>query len=90
MIRAEITISGVVQGVGFRYFTVQVAKTYGIKGFVKNLPNGNVYCEAEAEQGILKDFIKQLHIGPSMSRVTDVRVYEFKELENFKIFEVKY
>ena len=90
MIHAEITVSGVVQGVGFRYYTIQKAKAFGIKGFVKNLGNGKVYCEAEAERGIVKDFIKQLHIGPSMSRVTDVHVYEFNELQNFKIFEVKY
>ncbi len=90
MIRAEITISGNVQGVGFRYFALQNAKSYGIKGFVKNLGNGKVYCEAEAPKNILQDFIKKMHIGSSMSRVTDVRVYEFTKLENFKDFEVRY
>ena len=90
MIRAEITISGIVQGVGFRYFVMQKAKIYGIKGFVKNLGNGKVYCEAESKKNILHDFIKELHIGPPMSRVTDVRVYEFYELKNYKKFEVRY
>lgn len=90
MIRAEITISGVVQGVGYRYFTLQKAKAYGIMGFVKNLENGKVYCEVEAERGILQDFIRELHVGPPMSRVTDVRVYEFDELGNFENFEVRY
>ena len=90
MIHAEITVSGIVQGVGFRYFTMQTAKAYGIKGFVKNLYNGNVYCEAEAESNILKAFIKELQIGSSMSRVAHVHVDEFKELQNFKTFEVRY
>jgi acylphosphatase len=90
MIHAEITLSGVVQGVGFRYFTTQVAKAYGIKGFVKNLYNGNVYCEAEAEPNLINAFIKELKIGPTLSRVTNIQINEFKELQNFKSFEVKY
>jgi len=90
MIHGEITVSGVVQGVGFRYFTVQIARTFGIKGFVKNLPNGNVYCEAEADQKVIRLFIKELNVGPSMSRVTNVMVNEFKELQNFQTFEVRY
>lgn len=90
MMRAEITISGVVQGVGFRYFTVQTAKAYDVKGYVKNLGNGKVYCEAEANRGILKDFIKELKIGPSTARVSDVKVEEFESLHNYENFEVKY
>lgn len=90
MIRMEVTVSGVVQGVGFRYYTLQVAKACGIKGFVKNLVNGNVYCEAEAEPNILKAFVKELKIGSTLSRVTNIQVNEFKELQNFKIFEVRY
>jgi len=90
MKRAEITLSGVVQGVGFRHFTVQTAKSYGVKGFVKNLSNGKVYCEAEADRGILKDFIKELKVGPSTARVSDVKVDEFDNLHNYNTFEVKY
>ncbi|MBN2279887.1 MAG: acylphosphatase [Candidatus Marinimicrobia bacterium] len=90
MIHAEITLSGVVQGVGFRYFTRQIARAYGVGGFVKNLPNGDVYCEAEAEPDILGAFVKELKTGPSMSHVTSVKIDEFKELQNFEIFEVRF
>ncbi len=90
MIHAEITISGVVQGVGFRHFTVETAKAYGVKGYVKNLANGKVYCEAEADRGILKDFIKELKVGPSTARVSDVKVEEFETLNDYQNFKVKY
>lgn len=90
MIHVDITVSGVVQGVGFRYFTIDRAGKFGIKGYVKNLPNGNVYCEAEGTDGLIRDFIKLLNIGPSMSRVTNVNVYETKELKNYKDFKVRY
>ena len=83
MLKSQFPV--LVQGVGYRYFTRQVANAYGVKGFVRNLVNGKVYCEAEADLNIIKAFIKELKIGPSMSRVTDIHVDEFNELQNFKI-----
>jgi two-component system LytT family response regulator len=43
----NIRITGRVQGVGFRYSARSLASSLGIKGFVRNLPNGEVYIEAE-------------------------------------------
>ena len=45
LIHKEITISGVVQGVGFRYACLKTAQNIGIKGFVKNKLNGDVYID---------------------------------------------
>jgi acylphosphatase len=45
--RIKIKVFGYVQGVFFRYTTRKVARTLGLKGFVKNLPDGSVYIEAE-------------------------------------------
>ena len=53
----QITISGKVQNVGFRFHTHKKAQQLGVKGFVKNLANGNVYIEAEAEEDNLDQFI---------------------------------
>ena len=43
-----VLFSGRVQGVGFRYSTLQVAKEYEVTGFVQNLVDGRVLLEAEA------------------------------------------
>ncbi|QER67308.1 acylphosphatase [Paucilactobacillus nenjiangensis] len=43
----KITVTGRVQRVGFRWSVVSLAQRLNIKGFVKNLPNGDVYIEAE-------------------------------------------
>jgi len=40
MVRAHIHFSGTVQGVGFRYTTVSIAKALSLTGWVKNLSNG--------------------------------------------------
>lgn len=84
----NITISGRVQGVGFRYATKSIANSLGIKGFVRNLPNESVYIEAEGTQVQLKLFIEWCHRGPSHARVKNVQIDEGK-LENYKYFDIK-
>jgi len=54
---AEVFFSGRVQGVGFRYQTLQVAKEFEVAGWVANLPDGRVLLEAEGRPDEVKDFI---------------------------------
>jgi acylphosphatase len=49
--------SGRVQGVGFRYAALQVAREFEVAGFVSNLPDGRVLLEAEGEPGEVAAFI---------------------------------
>jgi acylphosphatase len=53
--------SGRVQGVGFRYQTLQIAKEFEVSGFVKNLSDGRVQVEAEGAPGEVRDFIAAIH-----------------------------
>lgn len=52
-----VFFSGRVQGVGFRYSTVQVAKEFEVTGFVQNLPDGRVQLEAEGEPDEVNRFV---------------------------------
>lgn len=54
---ATVFFSGRVQGVGFRYQTLQVAKEFEVSGWVANLPDGRVQLEAEGRTEEVKDFI---------------------------------
>lgn len=83
----NITITGRVQGVWFRKYTESKAQQLGIQGFVKNLPDGTVYVEAEAEQPILDQFIAWCHVGSPLSHVKEVKFEsgEVVGLEGFKI-----
>ncbi len=58
---ATVYFSGRVQGVGFRYQTVQVAKEFEVAGWVANLPDGRVQLEAEGRPDEVRDFIAALH-----------------------------
>jgi acylphosphatase len=53
----HVFFSGRVQGVGFRYQTLQVAKGYDVAGYVRNLDDGRVEMEAEGEADELDRFV---------------------------------
>lgn len=54
---ATVFFTGRVQGVGFRYQALQVAKGFEVSGFVLNLPDGRVQLEAEGAAGEVGEFI---------------------------------
>lgn len=56
----SVFFSGRVQGVGFRYQTLQIAKGFEITGFVKNLPDGRVQLEIEGSQNEADSFLAEL------------------------------
>jgi acylphosphatase len=84
----NIRISGKVQGVFYRASTKESADRLGIKGFVRNEGNGDVYIEAEGEEGQLKLFLEWCQRGPTRARVENVEVVE-SSLVNFLLFEVR-
>ncbi len=67
-------MTGRVQGVGYRAFTVRVATQRGLLGGVKNLDDGRVELEAEGPKDRILSLIEELKIGPVAARVTAVQV----------------
>lgn len=85
----KITVSGLVQGVGYRYFCYKKALEYGINGYAKNLYNGNVEVLAQGEEGLIKGFIKELNTGPNYASVKSLNTEETdveKEYQEFSIY----
>ena len=66
-------VEGRVQGVGFRFFAREAARRLGLKGSVRNLPDGSVEVEAIGDRAALQKLVGQLQRGPGMAYVTDVR-----------------
>ena len=89
-VRAEITVNGLVQGVGFRYFVLRQAQTLGIKGFVRNLYTGEVQTVAEGDRSLVEELVKQLRIGPSHAHVKNCRVEWSESKDEYKTFEVRF
>lgn len=83
----RITVNGKVQGVFFRASTKAVADQLGIRGRVRNQPDGSVYIEAEGETLALEAFLEWCHEGPEKARVDTVST-EAGDIKNFQNFEV--
>ncbi len=83
----NITVKGKVQGVWYRKSTQEKAFSLGIKGYVKNLPNGNVYIEAEGNLDQLKAFLSWCSEGPQFAIVDDIS-FEETDMQFFEGFEI--
>jgi acylphosphatase len=72
--RAHVTISGRVQGIGFRYATRERARSRGVAGWVRNNSDGTVDAVFEGSPEAVEALIAWCRRGPSGARVDDVKV----------------
>ncbi len=72
LVRAHAVVTGRVQGVGFRYTTVDQARRLGVCGWVRNQADGSVEVELEGERAGVEALVRFLHRGPAGARVEDV------------------
>jgi acylphosphatase len=79
--RLAISVTGRVQGVGFRYFVKDAADSLGLAGWVRNSFDRSVECEAQGEESDLEEFCSKLRQGPPLSRVKDVVTNELPTVE---------
>ncbi len=90
MVRKHVYISGLVQGVFFRANTKRMADILGIKGWVKNLPDGRVEAVFEGEREKVEIMIRWCHKGPPSAVVEKVEVIDEEYKGEFKGFRIIY
>jgi acylphosphatase len=86
----QITVSGKVQGVWFRKSTQDKARELGLRGFVRNQPDGSVYIEASGSPEVLSEFIDWCRQGPPMARVDGIAAHPFTPETPFEEFHVRH
>jgi acylphosphatase len=86
----QIIISGMVQGVGYRFFCRREAAALGLSGYVKNLYNGDVEVVAEGEEEMLGQFINLLRKGPHFSEVREVHITTLPYENKYKHFQIEF
>jgi acylphosphatase len=86
----HLIISGLVQGVGYRWFVMRKAEEYNLKGYAKNMYNGDVEVEVEGHRFMIIDFIKELKIGPRSAHITDMKIEWGKYEDKYKGFDIKF
>lgn len=75
MTRFRATVTGRVQGVGYRASAAHEARRLGVQGWVRNrYDDGTVEVEAQAARPVLESFLVYLRHGPPGARVRSVDV----------------
>lgn len=87
--RLHATLSGRVQGVGFRYYVLQLAQEAQITGWVRNLKDGRVEVLAEGTLSALNQLLARLRTGPISAEVTEVDYNYAEATGEFDRFRVR-
>jgi acylphosphatase len=84
---AHVWISGKVQGVGYRLSAQSEAVKLGIKGWIRNLPDGRVEAVFEGDKTSVEQMIQWSYQGPTAAVVKDVNV-EYETPQGCSEFQV--
>ena len=68
-VRRALRVRGRVQGVGFRWATQREARALGLRGWVRNAPDGSVEIEVEGHEAAVGRLVTWARLGPSGARV---------------------
>ena len=83
-----IRITGRVQGVSYRKYAAERAVELGVNGFIMNMKDGSVYCEAEGNEEAVQSFIDWCGMGSPFSEVRGMEVSS-EEKAGFQVFEIR-
>lgn len=85
----KITVSGQVQMVGYRWYAKRQADMLGIRGYVRNLPHGEVQIVACGDKNSLETLMDYLRTGPSRARVDTLKYEPFDNDISLKDFQIR-
>ena len=89
MIARRVRVSGRVQGVFFRAWTRDEARSLKVSGWVRNCSDGSVEAHVEGKEDLVDQLIDRLREGPPHARVDQVAVVD-AALEGLTTFEVRH
>jgi acylphosphatase len=75
MATQRIFVSGRVQAVSFRDWTVRTAQKLGLTGWVRNLRDGRVEILADGDEGAIAQLVDACREGPPLAHVDDVTAF---------------
>ena len=88
-IARKFIVSGVVQGVGFRYFAQRAAARHQVTGYVRNLPDGRVEALAEGTEEMVEDFKTELIAGSTTSIVEQIEEIVLEPSRRYLTFRIE-
>jgi acylphosphatase len=88
--RIHLHISGRVQGVSYRRFAVREARSLGLTGWVRNLPDRGVELVAEGDEASVEELISRCWEGPSLAIVRGIEVEREPPTGDLDSFRIRY
>jgi acylphosphatase len=86
----RVFISGRVQGVAFRHYTVKTARSLNLRGWVSNLSDGRVEAVIEGDDAPVDAMLAWYEKGPPLAHVTSVDVQEEPFSGQYEDFKIRY
>lgn len=90
MVALRIYVDGIVQGVGYRAFTKRLADSYGLSGWVKNLPDGRVEVFVQGDEKVVWVFVGEIFRGPRAGRVDRMEILREVPKDEERDFTIRY
>ncbi len=87
---ARLLVSGEVQGVAFRFWTRRKAEAAGVRGWVRNLPDGTVEAVVQGDRPAVDSVIAWCRKGPAAAAVTEVETEWVHDAPEFTGFAIRY
>jgi acylphosphatase len=81
-------VSGQVQGVGYRYFARQTAQALGVRGWIRNLPDGSCEVQVAASAELLQRYREELTRGPRGCRVEEIDEERLVQVPTWQGFQI--
>lgn len=89
MIARRYFVSGMVQGVGFRYFAQRSAAKHQIRGFIRNLSDGRVEAFVEGSERAVIAFKEDIAAGPPFSNVVMLEEIVEDPTDQYSTFRIE-
>jgi acylphosphatase len=89
IVARKFIISGLVQGVGFRFFTQRAAARHQVRGYVRNLTDGRVETLAEGSEKAVENFKHDLIAGPTYSNVEHIEEIVLEPSRLYSSFRIE-
>lgn len=89
IVARKFVLSGLVQGVGFRFFTQRIAARHQVRGYVRNLDDGRVEALAQGTPKEVEAFKHDISAGPRFSKVDDVEEIVLEPDNSYSSFRIE-
>ena len=85
----KFIVNGLVQGVGYRFFTQRAAARHQVRGYVRNMTDGRVEIFAEGEEQAVENFKHDLTAGPTYSKVEHIEETVLEPSNLYPMFRIE-